>query len=74
MVDRVSDSNPAAAVDTDFATDSSSSSGTMLKAIGFAANHSFSNLKRFEFERVPAKAHKVELETLFPFSTRIRRT
>ena len=36
-----------------------------LKAIGFAAKHSFSNLKRFEFERAPAKANEVELEVLF---------
>jgi uncharacterized zinc-type alcohol dehydrogenase-like protein len=36
-----------------------------LKAVGFAANHSFSKLKRFEFEREPAKANEVELEILF---------
>jgi hypothetical protein len=36
----------------------------MLKAVGFAAKHSFSNLKRFEFERTPAKANEVELEIL----------
>jgi uncharacterized zinc-type alcohol dehydrogenase-like protein len=37
----------------------------VLKAVGFAAKHSFSHLKRFEFERAPAKADEVELEVLF---------
>ena len=36
-----------------------------LKSVGFAANHSFSNLKRIEFERAPAKADEVELDVLF---------
>jgi uncharacterized zinc-type alcohol dehydrogenase-like protein len=65
MVDRASDSSPSPAGDTDFATDSNSPSAPMLKAVGFAAKHSFSNLKRFEFERAPAKADEVELEILF---------
>ena len=37
----------------------------MLKAVGYAAKHSFSDLKRFEFERAPARANEVELEVLF---------
>ncbi len=37
----------------------------MLKSVGYAAKHSFNNLKRFEFERAPAKADEVELEVLF---------
>jgi uncharacterized zinc-type alcohol dehydrogenase-like protein len=36
-----------------------------LKAVGFAAKHSFSNLKRFEFERTRAKADEVEIAILF---------
>jgi uncharacterized zinc-type alcohol dehydrogenase-like protein len=37
----------------------------MLKAVGYAARHSFSKLKRFEFLRAPAQANEVELEVLF---------
>jgi uncharacterized zinc-type alcohol dehydrogenase-like protein len=40
-------------------------SPAMLKAVGYAARHSFSNLKRFEFEREPAKAHEIEIDVLF---------
>jgi uncharacterized zinc-type alcohol dehydrogenase-like protein len=65
MVDRASDTRQSSSVNTDFDTDSSGSSVSMLKAVGFAAKHSFSNLKRFEFERAPAKADEVELEVLF---------
>jgi uncharacterized zinc-type alcohol dehydrogenase-like protein len=39
--------------------------GAMLKAVGYAAKHSFGKLKRFEFERTPAKPNEVELEVLF---------
>jgi uncharacterized zinc-type alcohol dehydrogenase-like protein len=65
MVDRTSDTRQPSSVGTDFDTDSSGSSVSMLKAVGFAARHSFSNLKRFEFERAPAKADEVELAVLF---------
>jgi hypothetical protein len=33
----------------------------LIPAVGFAAKHSFSNLKRFEFEREPAQANEVEV-------------
>jgi len=36
-----------------------------LQAVGYAAKHSFSNLKRFEFERTPARENEVEIEVLF---------
>ncbi len=36
-----------------------------LAAVGYAAKHSFSSLKRFEFEREPAKANEIEIEILF---------
>jgi uncharacterized zinc-type alcohol dehydrogenase-like protein len=37
----------------------------MLKAVGYAAKHSFSRLKLFEFEREEAKADEVEIDVLF---------
>lgn len=37
----------------------------MIKAVGYAAKHSFSSLKHFEFEREEAKANEVEIEVLF---------
>ncbi len=37
----------------------------MIKAIGYAAKHSFSSLKPMEFEREPAGAGDVEIEVLF---------
>lgn len=37
----------------------------MIKTAGYAARHSFSSLKPFEFEREEAKANEVEIEVLF---------
>ena len=37
----------------------------MIKAIGYAAKHSFSSLKPLEFEREEAKANEVEIEVLY---------
>ncbi len=37
----------------------------MTKAIGYAANHSFSRLKPLEFERDDPKAGEIEMEVLF---------
>jgi len=37
----------------------------MIKAVGYAANHSDSRLKRFEFERDEATANEVEIAVLF---------
>ena len=37
----------------------------MIKAMGYAAKHSFSNLKPFPFERDEAGGHEVEIEGLF---------
>jgi uncharacterized zinc-type alcohol dehydrogenase-like protein len=65
MIDRVSGPTESLGVDSDSGTDSSLSSAAMLKAVGYAAKHSFSNLKRFEFERAPASVDEVELEILF---------
>jgi uncharacterized zinc-type alcohol dehydrogenase-like protein len=45
--------------------DSAAEASTTLKAVGYAAKHSFSNLKRFEFERAPAKPNEVEIQVLF---------
>jgi uncharacterized zinc-type alcohol dehydrogenase-like protein len=36
-----------------------------LKAVGYAANHSFSHLKRIEFERQSAGPHEIEIEVLY---------
>jgi uncharacterized zinc-type alcohol dehydrogenase-like protein len=36
-----------------------------LKAVGYAAKHSFSDLKRFEFERDAARADEIEIEVLY---------
>jgi uncharacterized zinc-type alcohol dehydrogenase-like protein len=36
----------------------------MIKVTGYAAKHSFSRLKKYEFEREDAKAHEVEIEVL----------
>jgi uncharacterized zinc-type alcohol dehydrogenase-like protein len=65
MIDRASDSTRSFEVTDDQTADPSRSSVSGLKAVGFAAKHSFSNLKRFEFERAPAKPNEVELEILF---------
>ncbi len=37
----------------------------MTHAIGYAAHHSFSNLKPLEFERAAPAAHEIEIEVLF---------
>ena len=37
----------------------------MIKALGYAAKHSFSSLKPFPFEREEAGAHEIEIEVLF---------
>ena len=37
----------------------------MIKAVGYAAKHSFSNLKRFEFERENVQPDEIEIEVLF---------
>jgi uncharacterized zinc-type alcohol dehydrogenase-like protein len=37
----------------------------MIKTAGYAARHSFSSLKPFEFEREEPKANEVEIEVLF---------
>jgi len=36
-----------------------------LKAVGYAARHSFSKLKRFEFERDRAKAGEIEIQIVY---------
>jgi len=36
-----------------------------LKAVGYAAKHSFSDLKRFEFERDAAREDEIEIEVLY---------
>jgi uncharacterized zinc-type alcohol dehydrogenase-like protein len=64
MIDRVADTSRAMESDTSDSS-SSASDAPMLKAVGYAAKHSFSNLKRFEFERARAKSNEVELEILF---------
>src|ERR1700761_7106954 len=40
-------------------------SGPKIKASGYAAKHSFSNLTRFEFERSAAVDSEIEIEVLF---------
>ncbi len=37
----------------------------MIKSVGYAAKHSFSSLKPFEFEREDPKPNEVEIEVLF---------
>jgi len=37
----------------------------MIKVTGYAAKHSFSRLKKYEFERAEAKAHEVEIDVLY---------
>ena len=37
----------------------------MIKVTGYAAKHSFSRLKKYEFEREEAKGHEVEIEIEF---------
>ena len=37
----------------------------MTKAIGYAANHSFSRLKPLEFDRAEPKANEVDIEVMF---------
>ena len=37
----------------------------MIKALGYAAEHSYSRLKRFEFEREEARANEIEIEMLY---------
>lgn len=49
----------------DSAAERDSSPRAKLKSVGFAAKHSFSNLKRFEFERDAAGAGEIELEVLY---------
>jgi uncharacterized zinc-type alcohol dehydrogenase-like protein len=65
MTDRAFDSQPVAESHEAAAEDAGFARVPMLKAVGFAAKHSFSNLKRFEFERAPAKDNEVELKVVF---------
>ncbi|QJE00791.1 NAD(P)-dependent alcohol dehydrogenase [Massilia forsythiae] len=37
----------------------------MIKVTGYAAKHSFSRLKKYEFEREEATAHEVEIDVLY---------
>ena len=37
----------------------------MIKATGYAAQHSYSRLKSFEFERAEAGTHEIEIAVLF---------
>lgn len=37
----------------------------MIKALGYAAEHSYSRLKRLEFERAEARANEIEIEVLY---------
>ncbi len=37
----------------------------MINAVGYAAKHSFSRLKRFEFQREDARDEEVEIEVMF---------
>src|SRR5438874_13119225 len=37
----------------------------MIKVTGYAAKHSYSRLKKYEFEREEAKAHEVEIEVMY---------
>ena len=37
----------------------------MIKSVGYAANHSFTGLKRTEFEREEPKANEIEMEVMF---------
>jgi len=37
----------------------------MIKVTGYAAKHSYSRLKKYEFEREEAKAHEVEIDVLY---------
>jgi uncharacterized zinc-type alcohol dehydrogenase-like protein len=65
MTNRAADAM-SVALDHDTAIANPNSTDALkLKAVGFAAKHSFSNLKRFDFERAPANANEVELEILF---------
>ena len=38
---------------------------TMIKALGYAAKHSYSSLKRIEIERTEAGANEIEIEVLY---------
>ena len=62
MIDRAADTTPTFQHDE---SNESCESGAMIQAVGFAAKHSFSNLKRFEFERAPALANEVEMDVLY---------
>jgi uncharacterized zinc-type alcohol dehydrogenase-like protein len=62
MTDRAADTTPTLHADDHY---DGSDAGIMIQAVGFAAKHSFSNLKRFEFERAPAQANEVEMEVLY---------
>lgn len=59
MIDRTGSSAHSFGVDPDTTTNSNTSDASMLKSIGFAAKHSSRNLKRFAFERAPAKPNEV---------------
>ena len=37
----------------------------MIKTVGYAANHSFTGLRRHEFEREDARANEVEIEVMY---------
>ena len=37
----------------------------MVKALGYAATHSYSRLKRLEFEREEASTNEIEIEVLY---------
>jgi uncharacterized zinc-type alcohol dehydrogenase-like protein len=62
MIDRTSDVTQNLVLDDEPVA--GAATGATLKAVGYAAKHSFSNLKRFEFERAPATADEVELEII----------
>jgi uncharacterized zinc-type alcohol dehydrogenase-like protein len=47
------------------ATDPAGGHPPTIKAVGYAAKHSFSSLKRLEFERDAAKPNEIEIEVLF---------
>jgi uncharacterized zinc-type alcohol dehydrogenase-like protein len=66
MTELAADSIASLAVGDDTATaEATVPRADMLKAVGFAAKHSFTKLKRFEFERARARANEVELQVLF---------
>jgi uncharacterized zinc-type alcohol dehydrogenase-like protein len=65
MTNLVSDASPRAGDTSVDEFKDAPEAPRMLEAVGYAAKHSFSNLKRFTFERAPAKQGEVELDILF---------